>query len=153
MEKVYISVGSNLGNRESYLERAKSLIAKLPKTRFIRSSTIHETEPVGGPPQGKYLNAVWEIETGLPARELKSELKKIEEKLGRKPSFQNAPREIDLDLIFFGQQIVEEADLKIPHPRLYERTFVLKPLCELAPDWIHPKMKKTIRELLNGNYL
>ena len=101
MERVYIGVGSNLGNRESFLERAKSLTAKLPQTRFLRSSSIYETDPVGGPPQGKYLNTVWEIETSLPPAELKRELRGIEGRLGRKQSFANAPREIDLDILFY----------------------------------------------------
>ena len=148
MERVYIGVGSNLGDRESFLEQAKSLITKLPQTRFLRSSSIYETDPVGGPPQGKYLNAVWEIETSLLSRELKEELRGIEGKLGRKSPFSNAPREIDLDILFYGNQTVDEKDLKIPHPRLQERAFVLEPLAELAPGLEHPLLKKTAKELL-----
>ena len=147
MERVYLGVGSNLGDRAAYLEKTKSLLLAIPQTRFLRSSRIHETEPVGGPPQGKYLNAVWEIETALPPRELKERLREIESALGRKPSVANAPREIDLDILFYGNKIIEEKGLRIPHPRLHERRFVLKPLTELAPEMRHPTLKKTVKEL------
>lgn len=126
------------------------MIQQLPKTRFVKSSSVYETDPVGGPPQGKYLNAIWKIETALSPRELKESLKKIELKLGRKPSFRNTPREMDLDIIFYGDRIVDEPDLKIPHPRYHERWFVLKPLMELAPDKVHPELKRTVREFLEA---
>ncbi len=148
MEKVYLGVGSNLGDRQFYLEEAKKLTRKIPDTRFLRSSSVLETDPVGGPPQGKFLNAVWEIETGLSPRELKKRLREIENQLGRRRAERNTPREIDLDILSYGHQVVEENDLKIPHPRLHERTFVLLPLCELAPEWKHPVLKKTMKELL-----
>lgn len=143
-----MGVGSNLGNRQSFLDSAKKLVAGLPQTRFLRSSSVLETDPVGGPPQGKYLNAVWEIETRLSLRELKDRLLEIENQLGRKRKQRNTPREIDLDILFYGDEIVEQADLKVPHPRLHERAFVLAPLAELAPELVHPKLKKTIKELL-----
>ena len=146
--RIFLGVGSNLGNREAFLEQAGSLISQLPQSRFLRSSGIYETEPVGGPPQGKYLNAVWEIETSLTPKKLKEGLREIEAKLGRRPSIANAPREIDLDILFYGSKIVEEENLRIPHPRLHERSFVLEPLAELAPAFVHPILKKTIMELL-----
>ena len=149
-ERVYLSVGSNLGDRAASLERAQALLRELSGTRFLRSSSVYETDPVGGPPQGKYLNAVWEIETSLPPRPLKESLKAIEAKLGRKPASRNAPRVIDLDIIFYGKQVVEEQDLVIPHPRLQERAFVLEPLCEMVPGFVHPKLKKTARELFEA---
>ncbi len=149
-EKVYLSVGSNLGDRAELLKKAEALVVQLPQTVFLRKSKIYETDPVGGPPQGKYLNAIWEIETSLSPRELKNKLKKIEETLGRKPSSRNAPREIDLDIILFGDQVVEENDLKIPHPRFPERGFVLEPLAELVPDKIHPILKKSVKELTSS---
>jgi 2-amino-4-hydroxy-6-hydroxymethyldihydropteridine diphosphokinase len=146
--RVFLGVGSNLGDRAQHLEAAKALLQKLPETRFLKSSSVLETEPVGGPPrQGKYLNAVWEIETALPPRELKDKLLQIESRLGRRRGELNAPREIDLDILFCGDQIVAEEKLKIPHPRLHERAFVLVPLVELAPEFIHPKMKKSVKEL------
>jgi len=150
MKKVYLGVGSNLGERASHLEEAKSLLANVPGVRFLRSSTIYETDPVGGPSKNKYLNAAWEIETDLSPRDLKDRLRLIEERLGRKRSFRNAPREIDLDILFYGDEVVEEEDLRIPHPRLHERLFVLEPLSELAPEKIHPRLKRTVKELLRG---
>ncbi len=148
-DKVYLGVGSNLGNRANFLLKAKSILSKFPQTRFIRSSSVIETDPVGGPPQGKYLNAVWELQTSLSPREFKDKLREIEDQLGRKHSeVANAPREIDLDILFFGNKIVDEEQLKIPHPRLQERLFVLEPLAEIAPDLKHPVLKKTTKELL-----
>lgn len=147
MVRVYLGVGSNLGDRNSYLEKARGLVEKIPQTRFLRGSSIRETDPVGGPNQGKFLNGVWEIETGISARELKNHLLKIETQLGRRRSESNAPREIDLDILFYGDQIIEEEQLKIPHPRLHERAFVLEPLFELAPEKTHPQMEKTVKEL------
>ncbi len=148
MERVYVGVGSNLGDRAGFLEKAKSLVNQLPGTRVLRSSSIYETDPVGGPPQGKYLNAVWEIETSLSPHEIKEKLREIEAKLGRKRSFENAPREMDLDILFYGCQIIDEEGLRIPHPRLHERLFVLEPLAELAPDLQHPILKRKVEELL-----
>ena len=149
MERVYLGVGSNLGDRAAYLKKAQSLLSTIPKARFLRSSNLYETKPVGGPPQGKYLNAVWEIETSLAPGALKDKLREIEAKLGRKRSVVNAPRKIDLDILFYGNKIVEEEGLRIPHPRLHERLFVLEPLAELAFDFKHPVLKKSVRELLN----
>lgn len=141
-------MGSNLGDRALFLEKAQGSVSKLPKTRFLKASSVYETDPVGGPPQGKFLNAVWEIETSLSPEELKTQLKRIEVRLGRKRTTQNAPREIDLDILFYGDQLIHGTDLEIPHPRLHERLFVLMPLCELDPQKIHPRLKKTARELL-----
>ena len=146
--KVYLGVGSNLGDRKANLAKARSLLQKFPATRFLRGSSIFETDPVGGPPQGKFLNAVWEVETALLPGELRKELQTIEARLGRKRGERNAPREIDLDILFYGDRIVEERELQIPHPRLHERAFVLLPLSELAPELEHRILKKTVKELL-----
>lgn len=148
MVRVYLGIGSNLGDRKSYLETARKFVEEIPQTRFLRSSSVRQTDPVGGPAQGKFLNAVWEIETELSPRELKDRLLGIEIQLGRKRSEPNAPREIDLDILFYGDQIVKEERLQIPHPRLHERRFVLEPLCELAPELPHPVLKKTMKEFL-----
>ena len=148
MERVYVGAGSNLGKRAVFLDQAQALVNRLPDTRVLRSSTIYETDPVGGPPQGKYLNAVWEIETSFSPQEIKEKLREIEAKLGRRRSFDNAPREMDLDILFYGHRIVDQEGLEIPHPRLHERLFVLEPLTELAPDLLHPVLKKTTKELL-----
>jgi 2-amino-4-hydroxy-6-hydroxymethyldihydropteridine diphosphokinase len=148
MVRSFVAVGSNLGDRLQKINNAKSLLAQNPDLEVIRSSPVYETNPVGGPPQGKYLNAVWEIETMFPPRQLMSYLLEVETKLGRKRAEPNAPRTIDLDILSYGDEIVEEKDLVIPHPRLAERFFVLEPLTDLAPEWVHPKFKKTARVLL-----
>ena len=152
MERVYIGVGSNLGDRSSFLKKAQLRVAQIPGVRFLRSSTLYETDPVGGPPQGKYLNGVWEIETSLTPRELKDRLREIESGLGRKPAQPNSSREIDLDILFYGERVIDDFDLKIPHVRLHERLFVLEPLAELAPDKIHPRLNQSIRELLEKQH-
>jgi 2-amino-4-hydroxy-6-hydroxymethyldihydropteridine diphosphokinase len=141
-------VGSNLGDRGHFLEAAKNRVKKIQGTRFLNSSSVLETDPVGGPPQGKFLNAVWEIETALSPQKLREELYQIEAELGRKHTVRNAPREIDLDILFFGERVLKEAGLEIPHPRLHKRPFVLVPLCEIAPGKIHPILKKSVREFL-----
>ncbi|MBI4115711.1 MAG: 2-amino-4-hydroxy-6-hydroxymethyldihydropteridine diphosphokinase [Candidatus Omnitrophica bacterium] len=147
-ERVFLGIGSNLGDRSSYLNAARELIENLPRTHFLRASTAIETEPIGGPPQGKFLNAVWEVKTRLSPKELMNELLEIEKRLGRNRGERNIPREIDMDILFFGNEIIEEEELTIPHARLHERAFVLAPFCELEPEWIHPKLKKSVRELL-----
>lgn len=152
MELVYIGVGSNLGDRSSYLRKAQSRMTQIPGVRFLRSSTIYETDPVGGPPQGKYLNGVWEIETFLSPRELKERLREIEKELGRKSAEPNGPREIDLDILLYGDKVIDDIDLKIPHVRLHERLFVLEPLSELAAGKIHPQLNQSVWELLEKQH-
>lgn len=147
MTPAYIAVGSNLGNREDHMNQARQIISSLDQVKLIQSSKVYETEPVGGPKQGKYLNAVWKIETSLGARELLQKLLQIEKKLGRVRTERNAPRTIDLDILFYENQVIEGPGLHIPHPRLHEREFVLKPLMDLCPDFVHPKLKKTVEEL------
>ena len=123
----------------------------MPDTQWIQSSSVLETDPVGGPLQGKFLNAVWEVKTNLLPKSLKDKLLQIELQLGRRRTVPNAPREIDLDILFYGNRIIEEESLTIPHPRLHERSFVLVPLEELTKDFVHPKLNKSIRELLHEN--
>jgi len=127
----YIGVGSNLGDREKYIKNA---IEKLKETEGVevkKISGIYETEPVGGPKQGKYLNGVIEIETWLEPGDLMIKLQKIEKQSGRIRSVKNAPRTIDLDILLYGDKKIDEPGLKIPHPRMYEREFVMKPLKEI----------------------
>ncbi len=127
----YIGIGSNLGDRQKYIDSA---ILKLKETEGVevkRVSGIHETEPVGGPKQGKYLNGAIEIETHLEPREIMIKLQKIEKQLGRIRTVKNAPRTIDLDILLYGDKKIDEPDLKIPHPRMHEREFVMRPLGEL----------------------
>lgn len=148
MTRVLIAVGSNLGDRRKNLERARVLLEQTPGIRMLKTSSVRETEPVGGPPQDQYLNAVWLAETGLAPEKLLEALLATEKEMGRGKRERNAPRVIDLDILFFGDRVLHRPGLVIPHPRLAERIFVLEPLAELVPDWIHPKLKKTVRTLL-----
>lgn len=145
----FIGVGSNLGDRQRNIEYAKQILSYAPNVRFIKSAPIYETNPVGGPPQGLFLNTVWETETDLPAKDLLSLLLKIELDLGRERLEKNSPRTIDLDLLFYGDDIIRDPELRVPHPKLHERWFVLKPLWDLRSDWVHPVLKKSICELLD----
>jgi 2-amino-4-hydroxy-6-hydroxymethyldihydropteridine diphosphokinase len=148
MSTAFIGVGSNLGERERYIQQAQDFLGGLRGIRFIQCSSVIETEPVGGPAgQGKYLNAVWQIECDLLPLELMKKLLAIEKEIGRKRSEKNGPRIIDLDILFYGQEIIDQLELTVPHPRTHERAFVLEPLCELAPDLVHPVLKKTIKQL------
>lgn len=131
----YIGIGSNLGERERFIKEAVALLGEVRRVRVLRVSSIYETEPVSAIPQGRYLNGVAEIETELSPRELLHELLAIEERLGRRRSPQcarNAPRTIDLDILYYGDSAVSEGDLVIPHPRIGEREFVLRGLRELG---------------------
>ena len=145
----FIGVGANLGDRKATIKQAERAFRSVPGVRFIRSAPIYETEPAGGPPQGLYLNTVWEVETSVSVKELLDLLLKIESQLGRKRAEKNAPRTIDLDLVLFGDEVLDEPGLVVPHPRMHERWFVLKPLWDLRADWIHPVFKKSVCELLD----
>lgn len=149
--RVFIGVGSNVGSRENNIAKARSFVIQLPNTRFIQSSMNYETDPVGGPEQGKFMNAVWEIETSLEARDLLNELLKIEQALGRERTVKNGPRTIDLDILFYEDQIIREEGLSIPHPQLRERWFVLKPLWDIASDFVDPVTRKSVCELLDAH--
>jgi len=144
----YIGLGSNLGDREGNLRDALELMNAEPSITVRRVSSFIDTPPVGGPPQGDYLNAVAEVETALEPRELLDALQRIERSLGRVRTVRWGPRTIDLDIVLLGDAVVDEPGLEIPHPRMHEREFVLRPLCELAPGALHPRLRKTAAELL-----
>ena len=131
MTTCYIGIGSNLGDRRWYIDRAIQSIEKSPNICLKRVSSIYETDPVGGVPQGKFLNGVLEIETALTPTALLKELDGIEEALGRERTVKNGPRTIDLDILYYGEETIDDGDLVIPHPRINEREFVLKGLREL----------------------
>ena len=132
MVTCYIGIGSNIGDRQGYIDKAIEILKKNKDIRFKRSSSIYETEAVSDMPQGKFLNGVIEIETDLDPVILLKELNGIEERLGRKSGAKNGPRTIDLDILYYGREAVEEEGLVIPHPRIIEREFVLKGLRELG---------------------
>lgn len=148
-ELCYIGVGSNLGNREEYLNQAVEQCKLIPEIQVLRQSTWIETLPVGKVDQPIFLNGVVEIKTTLPAVGLLEQLKLIEQKLGRVHREVWGPREIDLDILFYGDQVLCEDRLTIPHPLLHSRLFVLQPMLELAPDFIHPAMEQTIQNLFD----
>ena len=145
----YIGLGSNLGDRARYLAAAVRLLADCPGTRVLRVSPVYETEPVGVTDQPAFLNAVAEIETALGPWELLLCCQGIEAELGRARSSRWGPRVIDLDILTLGDLRVDETDLTIPHPRLAERAFALRPLADLAPDLRMPD-GRSAREALDA---
>jgi len=132
MTTCYIGIGSNLGDRQGYIDNAILRLGKIKDTKVKRVSSIYETDAVSVIPQGKFLNGVMEIETGLGATELLKELNTIEGDLGRKRTVKNAPRTIDLDILYYGDETINEKGITIPHPRINEREFVLRGLKELG---------------------
>ena len=147
---VLLGLGSNLGDRAAHIRRALELLEKEPGIQVLRVSTLRETDPVGGPPQGPYLNGAAELRTDLDPSALLGLLHRIEAALGRVRSVPSAPRQIDLDLLLYGDRQLKTDVLEIPHPRVLERVFVLEPLCEIAPERIHPCTGRTLREHLEA---
>jgi 2-amino-4-hydroxy-6-hydroxymethyldihydropteridine diphosphokinase len=148
MSRAFVSLGSNLGDREVHLRRALEALRATRGIHWLGVSRIYETDPVGPPPQGPYLNAVAEIETGLEPRALLERLLRIESEEGRiRRGARGEARTLDLDLLLFGDRCIDEEELIVPHPRMHERCFVLEPLSELAPQWVHPRSGRTVAEL------
>jgi len=145
---VYLGLGSNLGNRQDNLDRALDFLSQ--RLRVGKISSVYDTEPLDNINQPRFLNLVCQAYTKLAPTELLTLAKGIESKLGRIFSKSNAPRPIDIDILFYGEQVIETPELVIPHPRLAERAFVLIPLAEIAPDLVHPVSGKTIKELSKG---
>ncbi len=143
---VYLGLGSNMGNRTMNLKEA---IAALPPQMVVKArSKIYETPPWGFTEQEKFFNMAIKVETYLTPEQLVKHLKRLEIALGRKPSFPNGPRLIDIDILFFDDLVLETPLLTIPHPRAHERGFVLLPMMDIAPDLVHPVKEKTIRDLI-----
>ena len=140
----WIGLGSNLGEREAMIRLALDDLARIPSTTLVRASSLYDTEPVGEVDQPNFLNAVAQVDTELTARQLLWNLQLIERRLGRVRSQRWGPRTIDLDLLLFGHQVLEEPELHVPHPELTRRSFVLVPLIELDPLLVHPVTGETL---------
>ncbi len=147
-----IAVGSNLGDRAENVRRSIDAIARIPGTFVRAASRVYETAPVGGVAQGPYLNGAVVVETGLAPRELLGHLLRIEREAGRDRARERrwGPRALDLDLVLFGDVVIDEPDLTVPHARMHERLFVLDPLAEVAPHAVHPVLGKSVLELRDG---
>lgn len=145
---VFIALGSNLGDRQANYRQALERIAALPGTAIVRQSSQYETQPLGEA-LAWYLNGVIEIRTGLTAEALLDRLQAIEHALGRvRSAVRWTSRTLDLDILLFGAELIDTPHLYIPHPELHKRRFVLEPLCEIAPNFYHPRLRRTVAELL-----
>lgn len=151
MKQVFLGLGSNIGDRKKYLQEAIDEIKKIRDTKVVKLSGIYETEPWGFKEQDEYLNAVIEIETDIHYPELLKEVKDIEVRLGRDKTDKWKSRKIDIDILFFGDLIYEGDNLCIPHKHIEDRNFVLVPLNEIEPDFVHPVTKKNISDILQNS--
>jgi len=143
----YIGIGSNLGDSLKHCQNAVENISRTRGIDLKAKSSLYKTEPVGIEEQGFFINAVVEIKTDFPVHNLMKALHKIERDMGRVREVKGGPRIIDLDLLFYGQQVISEQNLIIPHPEIHKRRFVLEPLCEIASYFIHPSFGVSIRGL------
>lgn len=146
MTRVFLGIGTNLGDRERNLQAALAILSQ--KMVILKESSIYQTAPWGYLDQPAFLNQVIEAQTDLSPLNLLGFLKDTEKLLGRQTNFRYGPRLIDLDILFYGNRVIQTPRLQVPHPHLTERAFVLVPLAEIAPDLIHPQNKQTITQLL-----
>jgi 2-amino-4-hydroxy-6-hydroxymethyldihydropteridine diphosphokinase len=144
----YLSLGSNVGDREEYIEQALFLLEKNPKVDLIKHSASIETEPEGGnSSQPSFINAVAAVKTKLPPEKLLEMCQEIEATLGREREIEWGPRTIDIDILLYGDEIMSDDKLQIPHPLMHERMFVLRPMREIAPQLMHPVLEKSMESL------
>ena len=146
MIRVFLGIGTNLGDRERNLQDALAILSQ--KMVILKESSIYQTAPWGYLDQPAFLNQVIEAQTDLSPLNLLGFLKDTEKALGRQANFRYGPRLIDLDILFYGNRIIQTPRLQIPHPRIAQRAFVLVPLAEIAPDFVHPQNRQTVTQLL-----
>ncbi len=147
MKTAYLALGSNVGDREANLRTAVSRLES-DEVRIVRRSSLYETAPREMLDQPWFLNAVVEVETSLFPMQLLARVREIERRMGRRRVAPKGPRNIDIDILFYGRSVIASAELEVPHPRIAERRFVLEPLAEIAPDFRHPATGKTAGEML-----
>ena len=142
--RVFLGLGSNLGEREAHLAMARSLLELSEEVRVVGESSILETQPLGGRDQPLYLNQVLDVQTDLRPEELLKTVKRIEKDMGRETAERWESRIIDIDILFYGDKVVSVPGLEIPHPGVLERSFVLRGVLQLAPEWVHPVTGKRL---------
>jgi len=148
MENVFLGIGSNVGDRIRFLTEAVRRLRGAPGTQVMKVSSVYETEPVGVKNQNDFLNVVVLVETSIGVVDFHSQIKLIEKEIGRVERKRWGPREIDIDILLFGDRVINEATIVIPHTEMVNRRFVLQPLAEIAPETVHPLAYKTVKELL-----
>lgn len=152
MNTAYLGLGSNLGNRLAFLRGGRDTLINRSDITLVQASGVYETEAVGGPPDNPlFLNTVLQIETSLSPEKLLEACLAVEDEFGRSRPVRWSPRTLDIDILFYEGQVICEEHLTIPHPRLQERSFVLAPLLEIAPDLTHPVLDKTVAEMAAGS--
>jgi len=148
--RVAIGLGANLGDRAGAIHRAAAMVGALRGTQLLKLSPLFETAPVGPQDQPHYLNAAATLSTTLTPHELLAELRSIEQHLGRAERERWREREIDIDILLVGTCVIDTTTLRVPHPEMERRRFVLEPLAAIAPEWRHPLLERTVRELLQA---